>query len=172
MTERDVMISCCGEDDFGNNKATVAVKLSRINLETFEEDVEDEMLLDNPIINIFRNPRFTMLDLTFTNKEDFEFINLAARLRDFSRFEIMAANEEAMIGPTIIVTLIPKETKGEYFCVGVHGMWVIMMSKIGGPIDTIRFIFDNELFTTYHNDFSGLDLDQIEETIAKEYEDE
>ncbi len=172
MTEREIMIACCGEDEFGNNKASVAIKLSRINLETMEEEVVDEMLFDNPIINIFRNPRFTMVDLTFTNKEDFEFINLAARIQDFTKIENVVMNPEATIGPTIIVTLIPKESKGEYFCVGIHGMWVIMQSKIGAPVDTVRFLFDNELFTSYHNDFSDLDISKIEEEMMKELEDE
>ena len=172
MTEWEVMISCCGEDEFGNTKATAAIKLSRINLETFEEEVIDEMLLDNPIINIFRNPRFTMLDLTFTNKEDFEFVNLAGRLQSFTWDESVTMNPEGTIGPTIIVTLIPKESRGEYFCVGIHGLWVIMQSMVGAPVDTVRFIFDNELFTTYQNDLSDIDIGQIEDELMEEIADE
>ncbi len=172
MTEREIMLSCCGEDDFGSNRATVAVKLSRINLETEEEEIEDEMLFDNPIVNIFRNPRFTMIDLTFTNREDFEFINLVARLQDFSKAENTAVNTKATIGPTIVLTIIPKETKGEFYCSGIHGIWCCMPSKIGAPIDTVRFIYDNELFMAYHNDFSDIDIDGLDDEFEKEMEDE
>ena len=168
MTEREIFLSCCGNDEKGDNKATIALKLSKINLNNGDEEVKDEMLFDNPVVNIIRNPRFTMIDLTFTNKEDFEFVNLVARLQDFSKAENTAETDDAMIGPTIILTVIPKAYKGEYYCSGMHGVWVVMPSRIGGEIDTVRFIYDNELFMAYNNDISQVDMAEIEDEIWKE----
>lgn len=170
MTEREIILSCCGEDEYGDTRSTVAVKLSKINLNEGSEDILDEMLFDNPIVNVLRNPRFTMVDLTFLSTEDFEFVNLAARLQDFSKAENTAENEECTIGPTIVVTIIPKETKGEYYCSGMHGVWCLMPSKVGVPIDTVRFIFDNELFQAFHNDFDSVDIHEIEENLWREEE--
>ncbi len=168
MKERDIFLACCGNDEQGDNKSTVAVKLSKIDLNTGEEETQDEMLFDNPVVNILRNPRFTMVDLTFTNKDDYEFVNLVARLQDFSKVENTAQTDDAMIGPTIILTVIPKSYKGEYYCSGMHGVWVAMPSRIGSPIDTVRFIFDNELFLAYNYDISQVDMAEIENELWKE----
>ena len=168
MTEKEIFLACCGNNELGDNKSDVAIKLCRINLETGEEDVLDEMIFDNPIVSILRNPRFVMVDLTFTNKADFEFINLVARLQDFSNVQNSAENETATIGPTIIVTVLPKEYKGEYYASGMHAVWVVMPSRIGAPMDTVRFIFDNELFAAYRSDISNVDMEALEDELWNE----
>ena len=140
MRELEVMRACCGEDEEGFSRAAVSVKLMMLKEDETAEEI-DEIVLDNPIVNIYRDPRRTLIDLTFPNVKDFEITNLAVRLQSFMG-EKMTMQRDAV--PSIMMTLAPKELFGQYFISAIHGMWFLMPSAVGGVIDTVRFIFEND----------------------------
>ena len=130
MRELEVMRACCGEDEEGFSRAAVSVKLMMLKEDETAEEI-DEIVLDNPIVNIYRDPRRTLIDLTFPNVKDFEITNLAVRLQSFMG-EKMTMQRDAV--PSIMMTLAPKELFGQYFISAIHGMWFLMPSAVGGVI--------------------------------------
>ena len=148
ITERDIFIACCGEDEDNNPRSIVAVRMSKYDAATGEEiELADEVILDEPVVNIFRSPRFTMVDLTFI-PNSFSFVNLTARMQDFIKAENMAGESDNII-PSIALTLNPKDHLGVFYCTGLHGAWSLMPSKVGYKIDTMRFTFDNTMFGSF-----------------------
>ncbi|HAG69674.1 MAG TPA: hypothetical protein DCL38_06850, partial [Lachnospiraceae bacterium] len=51
--------------------------------------------------------------------------------------------------PSIMVTLAPKEFEGRFYVSALHGMWVLMPSVVGGAVDTVRFVFENEFVNCF-----------------------
>lgn len=147
MNERKIFSVSCGEDEFGVSKSMVSIKMSDFDIENEKETVYDEIILDNPVVNIFKTPALTMVDLTFTKPKDFEFINTVARLQEYVKTDMMSQNEN--IFSTIVLTIMPKDFLGELFCSGAHGTFCIMPSKPDVPADTIRFIFQNSYFYAF-----------------------
>lgn len=147
MNENDVFKSICGEDEYGNAKSMISIKLSDFDIQNEEENVLDEMILDNPIVNVFKTPALTMVDLTFTNPSDFDFVNTVSRMQSYILSDMRSINENVL--STIVLTIIPKEYLGEVYCTGIHGTFCIMPSKPDVPTDTIRFIFENTYFYSF-----------------------
>lgn len=145
MKELDVIREACGVDEDGNAKAVVSVKLSEINTGTLQEKVLDEVLLDNPKVQIYRSVRYTMVDLIFGSPMDFEFINVWGRLNGFCN-EI---GEDMNSMRTIVITISPKSLMGEYFLCGLHAAWSLMKSRPDGEMDMIRFVMDSEYFGVF-----------------------
>ncbi len=159
LTERDILISACGEDEDGHSKSVVSVKMSEINSKTGEEKVIDELVLKTPIVNIFRSIKYTMIDLTYMWPSDFEFVNLFGRLQEFSKTD--ALNPDMDVMQTIVVTVSPKEYIGEFYLTGLHGAWSMQPSKSGAKIDTVRFIFDNEFFNVFAIDTGEEEQEEV-----------
>lgn len=147
LTEHDVFKNTCGEDEKGNAKAVTVIKLSDFYIKDEKEIVLDEIVLNNPIINIFKTPVQVMVDLTFINSSDYEFINAVARMQDFIKMENRNPSPEVL--STIVLTLLPKEYLGNIYLTGIHGTFCIIPSKPDVPVDTIRFIYNNEYFHTF-----------------------
>ncbi len=156
MQELEVLRACCGEDDEGFSRAGVAVKLMMLKADEGAEEI-DEAVLDNPIINIYRDSRMTLIDLTFLNVTDFEFTNLVVRLQTFLGDKV-SMKEDAV--PSIMMTLAPKEHLGRCYITGIHGMWFLMPSAVGGAVDTVRFLFENDYVSCF----------QVEDTNEEEEE--
>ncbi len=146
ISERDIVITCCGEDDYGNPKALVSVKLADINVNTGEERVLDEVIVESAIVNIFRSVVSTMVDLTFMDPEDYEFVSAVAHLQDFCRVDMEPGNSNVI--RTIVVTVVPKKFESAYAC-GFHAAWNIQPSKVGVKNDTLRFVFDSDYFNVF-----------------------
>ena len=145
-TEKEVILEACGVNDEGDTKAVVSVKLSEINAGTMEEKVLDEVILDNPTIQIYRSVKYTMVDLIFDNPMDFEFIKTFGRLSGFCN----EVGEDMNSVRTIIVTISPKRMLGEYFLCGMHAAWLLMKSKPQTDANMIRFVFDGEHFNVFY----------------------
>lgn len=153
-SELDVFIAACGNDEFGNSKASVAIKVSGVDVVKGEEvDELDEIVLDEPIVNICKSYKFTMVDLTF-NPKSFDFVNAVARLQDFTKIEQLARGPENIV-PSVILTVSPKSMIGEVYCTGMFGAWCLMPSQVGRAIDTIRFTFENDYFGTFFVDLNS-----------------
>lgn len=146
-TEKDILIAACGEDIDGFSKAITAIRLEDINCNNGDIRTVDEILLDSPIINIFRTKGTTTVDLTFTDSNDYEFMNTVARLNDFMKASFSPDGSEVI--RSICVTITPKEVFTDFLSTGIYGVWNLQPSNIGGSIDTIRFFFDNDYFQTF-----------------------
>ena len=59
LTEKDVLIAACGKDRDGYSKSAVKIDDAMIDVNTGEEEVNNELLLDNAVVNIFRNSQMT-----------------------------------------------------------------------------------------------------------------
>lgn len=153
-TEKDVLLACCGDDEDNNANAITAIRMSIMDLVTGDEvRVEDEITMTEPVINISRGPRFTMVDLTFM-PNSFNLVNAVARMQAFIKAENRQDDAENLV-PSIFLTISPKNFDAVTYCTGAHGAWYVMTSKIGHPMDTIRFIYDNELFGTFVAPMTG-----------------
>ena len=164
LKEIEVYRACCGEDEDGFSRAAAAVKLLMLKGEEKAEEI-DEIVLDNPVINIYRDPRRTLIDLTFLNVMDFELTNLVVRLQSFFS-EKLSMRQDAI--PSVMVTLAPKEFAGQYYVSAIHGMWFVMPSVIGGENDTVRFIFENDLVNCFEAEDTGEEQESEEEGINED----
>ena len=153
-SERDVLIACSGENFDGTPKAVCSVKLADINVETGNENVIDEIIVDSAIVNVFRSAVSTMVDLTFLNPQDYEFVDLVTRMQSFCKADMEPADPQTI--RTIVVTIVPNEFE-ECYCAGLNAAWVIQPSKVGALNDTVRFIIDSEYFNVYTVDFDTLE---------------
>ena len=68
--------------------------------------------------------------------------------------------------PTLYVTIMPYVYEMEYFLTGLHAVWCLMPSVADGGIDTVRLIFNNELFSVYQVD--GEVIDALQEAYSDE----
>lgn len=167
MTEKEIFIAACGVDMDDNPKATVQIKASVLNVQDNEETELKEFTTDTPIVSIFRSYRYTMVDLQFPSSTDYDYQQATSLLREFSNPENSIEDEADKI-PSIVLTVAPKSLELEYFVVGIHGAWCLMPSELPTEIDTIRFIFDNELLHTYKFNDSELDQETLEEELYLE----
>ena len=150
--EMEIIRAACGLDENGETKSVVRVEAKILSLsgEGSEEPVSD-MTLDNPCVNIHKSFRYTMVDLEFSDSADEEYAKLTNMLKDFTVPERSMDLEEDLI-PALVLTILPKEFEGEYFICGMHGTWCLMPSAPDRPVDTVRFLFENELIHTFKLD--------------------
>lgn len=149
LSEREIFIRACGRTADGFAKSAIKIDDADINVNTHEENILNELMLDNPVVNIFRNAKMTMLDLTFDNPEDYEFHHLIGFLQNATSLDRTMDTVSDTV-PSVIITICPKELEFEYYITGLHAIWCLQPSQIDGPIDTVRFIFTNDLFHVYH----------------------
>lgn len=147
FTERDILLASCGINPDGASNAITAIRLEDVNCLTKMTRPVDEIILDSPIINIYRTIGTTTVDLTFTDVNDYEFLNTVARLNDFIRMDFAPREEEII--RSISVSITPKEVYTDFVSTGIFGVFNLQPANIKGPIDTIRFFFDNEAFQTF-----------------------
>ena len=174
VSERDIFKAACGinEEQESNSIIRVEAKILHLAGGGSEETVSD-LTMDNPCVSIHRSYRYTLIDLEFDDNSDPDLIRLSDMLRGFTVPEESMDVENDRI-PAIILTVMPKAFDGEYFICGMHGVWCLMPSENGRPVDTVRFIFDNELVHTYQINADALDQDEgtdSEEREGKEHEE-
>ena len=161
INEIDVFKACCGEDEEGNPKSIIAIE-AKVMFDTNGEEIREEALWEKSIfsavVNLQRAARFTTVDLTFDSPLNVEFLNLVGLLQDFSKPSNSINNESV---PCIFVTVMPNEFEGDYYLTGMGAAWCLMPSKPNSLADTVRFIFDNDLFSTYFSEF-----DEEEELVS------
>ena len=156
MREKDIILSACGVGEYGEPKGCVTVSFVRWHMEEQREEVVKRLFTNEPVINITRTPRLTMVDLTFEMGEDSDFHELLEVLRTSSEPENSSDGEEDVM-PALYVTIMPYEYEMEYFFTGLHGVWCLIPSGEDGDIDTVRLIFNNELFSVYQVDGDVMD---------------
>ncbi len=157
VNERDIFLAVCGEDEGQESRCITSIRMCDINVRTNEDVTLDEVVIDTPIVNIYRTMNTTIVDLTFPSVTDFDFINVTARLNYFIKTEFEPLDEEVV--RSIVLTLTPKEEYIEYYVTGLYGTYTLMPSVAGGDIDTIRFFFSNELFGTYQVRLSDIEME-------------
>lgn len=169
ITEKDIYIAACGRDEKGINKSLVRIENVILTEGGSESNAISDMILDNPVVNIFKTRAFTMVDVTFVLNDDYEFTQLIQMLSDFCKVE-NSMNEESGELPAICVSICPKEYNGEYIIVGMHAMWALHQSKAGNGIDTIRFIIENGFMHTYQVNMDATDMEKATSEAQKELE--
>ncbi len=143
MTEKDIFNASCGAMEDGTSRALVMVETKEFIVTNETEKILTEFSCDNPVVNIHRGFAQTIIDLTFEDSEDYDFVHIFKALKEFTNPN-NSVGELAKSIPTIQVTVIPKGLMGDYFVSGLHASWCAMPSEAGGDINTIRFIFQNE----------------------------
>ena len=171
MREKDIILSACGVGEYGEPKGCVTVNFARWHMEEQREEVVKRLFTNEPVINITRTPRLTKVDLTFEMGEDSDFHELLEVLRMSSEPENSFDREEDVM-PTLYVTIMPYIYEMEYFLTGLHGVWCLMPSVAEREIDTVRLIFNNELFSVYQVDGEVLDALQEAYLDGKDAEDD
>ena len=156
MKEKDIILSVCGVDDYGEPKGCVTVNFAKWHMEEQKEEVIKGLFTNEPEINITRTPRLTMVDLTFEMGEGSDFHELLEVLCMSSEPGNAFDGEEDVMH-VLYITIMPYEHEMEYFMTGMHGVWCLMPSVPKGEIDMVRLIFDNELFSVYQVDQEVLD---------------
>lgn len=142
ISEKEVFRVICGEDEYGQPKSDVSVKISDFDMTTEEEHVLNELVVDNAIVNVFKTPALTMVDLTFSSGTDPQLVALIDLLNLYTQDNI---NPDENILSTIVLTVTPKED-GDVFLSGIHGVFCLMPIALQGKIkiNTVRFIFTND----------------------------
>lgn len=156
MREKDIILSACGVGEYGEPKGCVSVNFAKWHMEDQREEIVKEFFTNEPVINITRTPRFTMVDLAFEMGEDSDFREMLDVLRMSSELG-NAFDEEGDVMSVMYMTIMPYEYEMEYFLTGLHGVWCLIPSEQVGEIDTVRMIFNNELFSVYQVDEEVLD---------------
>lgn len=156
MREKDIILSACGVGEYGELKGCVSVNYAKWHMEEQKEEIVKEFFTNEPVINITRTPRFTMVDLAFEMGEDSDFYEMLDVLR-MSSEPGNSFDEEGDVMPVLYMTMMPYEYEMEYFLTGLHGVWCLIPSEQVGEIDTVRLIFNNELFSVYQVDEEVLD---------------
>lgn len=156
MREKDIILSACGVGEYGEPKGCVSMNFAKWHMEEQREEIVREFFTNEPVLNITRTPRFTMVDLAFEMGEDSDFHELLEVLR-MSSEPGNAFDEEGDVMPVLYMTIMPYEYEMEYFLTGLHGVWCLIPSEQVGEIDTVRLIFNNELFSVYQVDEEVLD---------------
>ena len=180
VKEKEIIRAACGinEEQESNSIIRVEIKILHL-LEGGSKEPLSDLTLDGPVVNIHRSFRYTMIDLQFDSENDQDFILLSEMLRDFTGTEQSMDVEKDRI-PALVVTVMPKAYDGEYFICGMHGIWCLMPSGTGQFMDTLRFIFDNELVHVFQINTDALELDDgsnneeitdSEETEEEDHED-
>lgn len=161
MTEKDILMAACGVDEESEGKAQVMVETKFVDVEKGEEIRVDAMHLQAPIINCFRNLHRMNVDIQFDNASDPEFVQCIQMLKDFCVPENSMDNSDSLI-PVVQVTIMPLSLEGEYFIGGFHASWTVIPSQKDKLPDTIRFIFNNNDFHTYHINEDMLESEELE----------
>lgn len=169
INEKDILRVACGRDKLGITKSMVKIETSIISMDGKDPINIDDMVLDNPAINIFKSMAFTMIDLTFDSSEDYELAQLFSMLTNFCKPE-NGIGERFNEVPAVCVTVCPKELDGQYYICGLHAMWSVMSSKGSNVNDTIRFIVSNEYLHTYQFNTDLIDTEAMEEEALAEME--
>lgn len=165
-TEKEILKTMCGVDQYDNPKAMVKIQTHFLDLDEGKDITDEEIIVDSAIVNIFRSANFAMLDLQFASGTDPDFVSAAQILRNFCRVE---NSLEGNLAPTITVTLMAKEEidkdtgEGMYFATGLNGIWNIQTSQFNRPADTVRFIFENNDFHCYQVKDDAFDSEEVNE---------
>lgn len=166
VTELDIFKAATGQTE-GESNSAVKIGNYLLDINSDEKKEVSEITLDNPYVNIFRNDTYTMIDLVFSDDVDYDLHQVNKMLKDFCVVE-NSVDEEADIVPLTELTICPKEYLGEYFITAVNGAWCLMPSVPGEAINTVRFMFANNLVHTYKLKTSEIDYDALEAEINLE----
>ena len=164
MTAKEIFSACVGTNEEGNSKTTVRVATSLMDRATMEEEEKDEILLDKPIVDIFQSERLTMVNVTFDDPFDTDFIALSDIV---VRFQIFNNSTDAEKSPIITLALMPKEVTGHYI-MGVGGIAVIQPHNAGKQNDTVTFIFTNDTIHAYMLDSAAIEEETGDEKLIGE----
>ena len=168
ITELDILTAACGADEGGYGKAVVLFENKIMNFETKQQKIFEDMTLNTPVLNIFRDMRHTMVDVMFENASDYDLIQLFNMLKRFTDIKNMKDLTELEV-PSIQLTIIPNEYEGQFFITAFHGSWVLTSSQANRLPNTIRFIFDNDTFNVYSmTDTGEAELEEAEEVANNE----
>ena len=157
-TEKDILMAACGLNQQmpEQPKAQILLETKLLDFQNDSEVCIDSMELYGPIINYFRNVQHMCVDVQF-DAYDSDFIQSVQMLKSFCSPEYSLDNQNGIV-PVVVLTILPVSLEGEYFASGINGSWVIMPSQANRLPDTIRFIFNNQDFHTYHLNENELEL--------------
>ncbi|MBR1641562.1 MAG: hypothetical protein IJ683_04480 [Butyrivibrio sp.] len=110
--------------------------------------------MDNPVVDIHQNARFTLVNLTFEDINDPDLIKISEMVKGFQTASNSIDEKKA---PHVAITIMPKEIAGS-FIHGVSGVAVLQSSRAGVGPDTASFILANDCIHAYM-----LDLEKAEE---------
>lgn len=161
MTKKEILMAVCGVDDDSEAKAQIMIETKFIDVEKGEELRVDSIQLYGPILHCFRNLHRMNVDIQFENASDSDFLQCTQMLKEFCIPENSMDNSDSLI-PIVQVTILPLSFEGEYFISGVHASWTIIPSQENKLPDTIRFIFNNNDFHTYHIREDMLETEEVE----------
>ena len=157
MRSRDVFKAACGKNILDENKSVVKVQAEKINRNNLESQEIDSLDMDNPVVDIHQNARLTIVNLTFEDADDPDFLYLADMVKRFQTNDNSMSDTET---PGMAITILPKEMTG-FFIHGVSGMSILQSSN-NKEFDTVSFIFTNDCIHAYAMDLDQIDSDQLE----------
>ena len=145
MKARDVFEASCGIGGYGNSRALVRVQTGFIDRRSLEESTLEHYDMDNPIVEIHQNAKLTLVNLSFGDSGDPDFIYISDMIK---RFQVMDASIDDERMPSLSLTIMPKELDGSYVY-GVSGIAFLQSSTAFGSNDTVSFVFTNDCIHAY-----------------------
>ena len=164
MDAREIFNACVGVDEEGENKAAVKVETSVMHRNDMTEESVDEVVMDNPVVDIFQSDRLTIVNLKFSDPYDDDFLALSKIITDFQTFNMTTREDSA---PIISLAAMPKGMNG-YYVMGVGGVAVLQPSKPGELADTASFIFTNDTIAAYLLNTDEVEAETEEKLIGEE----
>lgn len=162
INEKQLFADICGIED-NESKAIVVVKLTDIDVKTGDEYVLDTLTVNTPVVNIYKSPAMSFIDLTFIDPTDKDFYELITKLNEFCNIDMQPSSDDTM--RTIIIECVPKDDSVS-FVAGFHAIWSVMPSKPGAKIDTLRFFIDTEYLHAFVINEDALEEEENDEDQA------
>lgn len=165
ITERDVLNASCGLDDDLIPKAMAKVEICRVFMDKTPIKIK-ELITSNAYVNIFKSVAFTMIDLTYENRNDEEFKALRTLLKSIKQMPNDENTETDETSETkenngqiaISITICPKKLNGMYYVIGFYAMYAPIASDESDRVDTVRFIILNDFFHVYKLNSGNIEL--------------
>lgn len=148
MTEKEVILECCGTDEKGYPKADCYVTGGMLTLSTGDLDKFFEFMTRNAIVNFERGVFQTKVTLTFQygSKELKELWN---HLNQFKQFADRITKKTGKVD-NIVLVIQPSNLEAEYYVQLSSLTFSVTSTDIDRPCDSIMFFAQNDFVGVYH----------------------
>lgn len=157
ITIKDIVMAASGKDEKGFNKSAVGLFFEKIDVEG-NSTIINEVDVDKPIINIFKNVNRVQVDVIYSTKNDIDLKMMNDLLVRATSAE-NSVDDNATHIPLITLSIIPHKYEGKFYILCTDPIvWCLTAQEPRGEIDTLRFVFDEEDFNILAADDEALEM--------------
>lgn len=165
---KEMLEAFCGVDASGHSKVYLSMYHEMVDKYGNRETIA-ELDLDKPVINLFVQPGFVMVDFIYQSSKDADLAEQWYFLSNYYQHQNSMNPEEETI-PAFVLVVIPKEHESEFHLLAENPIFpTLQPSDPQNPEPrVIRLIFTEENIAFYHTDENLIDKRKIENKIEDE----